>query len=143
LEANRGIFIVALLAAALFGAVLLPERLPAVPTGVSFTASQVNTGEKQFDQTCSPCHGIQLEGGAGPALTGPAFKTLATKVGATVGDIFTYMSTNMPLNNPASLKKSLYVDIMAYILSKNGYQAGDAPLTYTAAKASKAEPIKP
>lgn len=110
---------------------------------ISFTASQVSTGGKQFDQTCSPCHGSQLEGGAGPALTGPAFNTLSTKVHATVGDIFTYMSTNMPLNNPASLKKSLYVDIMAYILSKNGYHAGNAPLTYAEAKSSKAEPVRP
>lgn len=143
MERDRGILVVALLAAALFGGVLRPVALSAQSSSVRFTPSQVSTGEKQFQLTCSPCHGTRLEGGAGPPLTGPNFKVLATKVHATVGDIFSYMSTNMPLNNPGSLKKSLYVDIMAYILSKNGYKAGDIPLTYTAVKSSKAEPINP
>jgi mono/diheme cytochrome c family protein len=143
LTRNRNGLLVVLPAAALLGAALLPAGLPAQSEAVTFTASQVSTGAKQFALNCSPCHGSQLEGGAGPPLTGANFKTLSTKVHATVSDIFTYMSTNMPLNNPASLKKSVYVAIMAFILSKNGYRAGDAPLTYAEAKSSKAEPVKP
>lgn len=140
---HRGTLIAALLAAALFGGALVPRQIPAQSSEVAFTASQAAAGEKQFEITCSPCHGTQLEGGAGPPLAGQNFKILSTKVHATVSDIFTYMSTNMPLNNPASLKKSVYVNIMAFILSKNGYTAGDAPLTYAAAKSSKAEAQKP
>jgi polar amino acid transport system substrate-binding protein len=136
----RGTLIVALLAAALLGGALVPARVPAAPT-VSFTADQVAAGQTIFETTCSPCHGSQLEGGAGPALHGPAFNTLANKVHATVGDIFTYMSTNMPLNNPASLKQGQYVEIMAFILSKNGWHAGDTPLTFEAASSSKADPV--
>jgi mono/diheme cytochrome c family protein len=99
-------------------------------------------GERQFAQSCATCHGDQLEGGAGPALTGPNFKILSKKVGARVGDVFTYMSTNMPLNEPASLSHDQYVNIMAFILSKNGYKPGGAALTYAGAEHSKAPIIK-
>lgn len=75
-------------------------------------------------------------------MTGPTFDTLSKKVGANVGDIFTYMTTNMPLNEPASLSHDQYVNIMAYILSKNGYKPGKARLTYSKAEVSKADIIK-
>ncbi len=99
-------------------------------------------GEKQFAQSCATCHGDHLEGGAGPALTGSTFDTLSKKVGANVGDIFTYMTTNMPLNEPASLSHDQYVSIIAYILSKNGYKPGKTALTYQTAEKSKAPIIK-
>lgn len=107
-------------------------------SSVSFTASQMSKGDKQFAQSCAACHGEHLEGGAGPALTGPTFETLSKKVGANVGDIFTYMSTNMPLNEPASLSHDQYVSIMAYILSQNGYKPGKKALTFKIAETSKA-----
>jgi mono/diheme cytochrome c family protein len=109
---------------------------------ISFTAVQQAAGSKQFETTCSPCHGVNLEGGAGPALTGPPFKTLSAKVGADVSDIFTYLSTNMPLNAPASLTHDQYVNILAFILSKNGYKPGGKPLTFAEASSSKAPIIK-
>ncbi len=88
------------------------------------------------------CHGASLEGGAGPALTGPNFKTLSTKVHASVSDIFTYMTTNMPMNAPASLSHDQYVNVMAFILSKNGYKAGGSPLSFSSATKSKAPIVK-
>jgi hypothetical protein len=54
-----------------------------------------------------------------------------------VGDLFTFMSQQMPLNDPASLKQSDYSAIMAFILKKNGYPAGTKPLKYAAALDSK------
>jgi mono/diheme cytochrome c family protein len=110
--------------------------------GISFTPSQMTKGAQQFAQSCAPCHGEHLEGGAGPALTGPTFETLSKKVGANVGDIFTYMTTNMPLNQPASLSHDQYVSIMAFILSKNGYKPGGKSLTFSTAESSKAAIIK-
>jgi mono/diheme cytochrome c family protein len=111
-------------------------------TSISFTSSQMTAGEKQFSQSCAACHGDHLEGGAGPALTGPTFETLSKKVGANVGDVFTYMTTNMPLNAPATLSHDQYVSIMAYILSRNGYKPGTKALTFNAAQGSKAAIIK-
>lgn len=95
-----------------------------------------------FERSCAACHGENLEGGAGPALTGATFKTLSDKVHANVSDIFTYMTTNMPLNEPASLSHDQYVQIMSFILSKNGYHATGKPLTFQAASSSTASIIK-
>jgi mono/diheme cytochrome c family protein len=142
LPRSRLNFIIAVLAAAIALGSSLPFRTTAASDSITFTQEQQHAGAAAFEKTCAPCHGMQLEGGAGPPLTGQNFKILSTKVGATISDIFTYMSMNMPLNNPASLSHTQYVDIMAFILSKNGYQAGGAPLTFAAASASKAKPVK-
>lgn len=120
----------------------MPFRTVAASSSISFTKDQQRSGKKDFETSCATCHGDQLEGGAGPPLSGQNFKILTKKVKATVGDIFTYMSTNMPFNNPGSLSHEQYVDIMAFILSRNGYHAGGAPLTFAAAEASTAQPQK-
>jgi len=109
---------------------------------LSFTAAQVSAGAADFAAHCATCHGSRLEGGAGPALSGPNFKTLSTKVKADVSDIFTYMTTNMPLNAPASLSHTEYVDILSFILSKNGYRPGSSALTFGQASASSASIVK-
>ena len=129
---------------ALLAAVLLPVTVHGSASGtqVSFTAAQVSAGSTAFQAHCSACHGTNLEGGAGPALTGPNWKTLSVKVKAKVTDIFTVMTTEMPLNAPASLSHTDYVNILAFILHKNGYQAGSAPLTYTSAINSQAAILK-
>lgn len=114
----------------------------AAGTSISFTAAQAAAGGTAYEKNCSACHGAQLEGGAGPALSGPNFKTLSSKVKANVSDIFTYMTSNMPLNAPASLPHNTYVSILSFILSKNGYHAGSSPLTFAAASTSKAPIIK-
>lgn len=142
MPANRLIFIIAVLAAAIALGMSLPFRTTAASNSITFTKQQQYAGGAAFEKTCAPCHGTELEGGAGPPLRGQNFKVLSTKVGATIGDIFSYMTTNMPMNDPASLSHKQYVEIMAFILSKNGYHAGGAPLTFAAASASKAKAIK-
>ncbi len=127
------------LAAALLGTV----HGQAAGSPVTFTAAQVSAGATAFQTHCSACHGTNLEGGAGPALTGPNFKTLSTKVKAKVSDIFGYMTMNMPLNAPASLSHTEYVNILSFILSKNGYHPGGAPMTFASANASMAAIVKP
>jgi len=111
-------------------------------TQISFTAAQVSAGYKTFEQVCSTCHGTNLEGGAGPALTGPNWKTLSVKIKAKVTDVFTLITTEMPLNAPATLSHTEYVNIMAFILSKNGYKPGATPLTFAAASSSQAAILK-
>ncbi len=104
---------------------------------VSYSTAQSAAGDKLFAAKCSACHGEHLEGGAGPALSGATLNTLAKNTKLTVGDMFTFMSQEMPLNEPASLTHDQYVAIMAYILRFNGYKSGTAPLTFAAALASK------
>jgi hypothetical protein len=80
---------------------------------------------------------VKLEGGAGPPLSGPNMVTLGTKTNLKVGELFGYMTTNMPMNEPASLSRDQYVQVLAYILQRNGYPPGSKPLTYAQAESSK------
>jgi mono/diheme cytochrome c family protein len=100
---------------------------------VSFSSAQATAGDKLYAAKCSACHGANLEGGAGPALSGATLTTLSKNTKLTVGDMFTFLSQQMPLNEPASLTHDQYVSIMAYILHFNGYKPGAKPLTYAAA----------
>jgi mono/diheme cytochrome c family protein len=103
------------------------------PSKLSFSEAQALTGSHLFAAKCATCHGAHLEGGAGPALAGAALTTLAKATSLTVGDAFTFISKQMPLNEPGSLTHAQYVAIMAYILQYNGYAAGPKPLTYDGA----------
>jgi polar amino acid transport system substrate-binding protein len=102
-----------------------------------YTAAQASSGGKEYESKCSACHGAQLEGGAGPALSGPTLKTLSQNTKLTIGDLFSFLSQQMPLNEPASLTHDQYAAIMAFILKSNGYPAGAKPLSYNVAKVSK------
>ncbi len=95
-----------------------------------YAAPQASEGSKIYAANCASCHGENLEGGVGPALSGANLRTLAKNTKLTVGDLFQFMALQMPLNDPASLKHDQYAQIMAYILKFNGYPAGAAPLTY-------------
>jgi len=102
-----------------------------------FTAAQAAAGSKDYEAKCAACHGEQLEGGAGPALSGDTFRTLAKNTKLTVGDLFNFISQQMPLNEPATLSHGQYAAIMAFILKTNGYRAGPKALTFAGAKVSK------
>jgi mono/diheme cytochrome c family protein len=125
---------VALLASAGFAA----GGARAASSTATYTAAQAATGAAVYGANCAPCHGASLEGGAGPALTGQNLRTLSKNTKLTVGDLFTFMAQQMPMNAPASLKPDQYAAIMAFILKKNGYPAGSAPLKYATALDSKA-----
>jgi polar amino acid transport system substrate-binding protein len=101
-----------------------------------YTSAQAAQGASLYASKCGMCHGTQLEGGAGPPLEGANMTTLGEKTHLHVGEMFSYITTNMPMNAPASLSKDEYVKIMAYILKQNGYPAGSKPLTYPSAESS-------
>lgn len=100
---------------------------------VSYVAAQAAAGDKLYAAKCSACHGEHLEGGAGPALSGQTLTTLSKNTKLTIGDMFTFITQQMPLNEPASLTHDQYVSIMAFILHYNGYKTGAKRLTYEAA----------
>lgn len=111
-------------------------------SAISFTSEQAGAGSQEYQMHCTACHGAQMEGGAGPALAGPNAKKLLTTMHATVGDIFSVMTTEMPINAPASLSHDQYVEIISYILQRNGYEPDGKPLTFEAAGRSRA-PLAP
>lgn len=101
----------------------------------TFDRTQVAHGKTLYAGACAKCHGANLQGVNAPALRGPAFAP-AANAHLTIGGIFGYMATNMPADRPGKLKPEDYADIMAFLLSSNGYGAGKAKLTPDMARAS-------
>jgi len=88
-----------------------------------YTDAQAARGADGFTARCASCHGAALTGtGEAPALQGAQF--VSDFNGETVGDLFDRIRTSMPLDNPNSLTRDQYADILAFILKANGFPAG-------------------
>jgi len=88
-----------------------------------FTEDQATRGNNGFAAHCANCHGASLGGtGEAPALAGPRF--LSDFDGLSLGDLFDRIRTTMPQDNPASLTRDAYADILAFLLKANGMPAG-------------------
>ena len=61
-----------------------------------------------------------------PPLRGAQF--VANWTGLTLSDLFTRNRVSMPQEAPGSLSRQQNADILAYILSQNGYPAGQTEL---------------
>jgi alcohol dehydrogenase (cytochrome c) len=93
----------------------------------TYTGAQARYGASVYTQKCSVCHGANLQGETGTALTGPTF---SQAYGAgTAAQLYDFISRQMPLDAPGSLTQQQYLDVTAYILSKNGLPAGAAALS--------------
>ena len=103
-----------------------------------YTEAQAARGEKAYKLSCGYCHKDDLSGGffddgngRAPALAGPrAFDSSFEKrwAGVTVGEMVIDIGTAMPQKDPASLAPETYVDIVSFLLSKNGVPPGPAEL---------------
>jgi PQQ-dependent dehydrogenase (methanol/ethanol family) len=92
-----------------------------------YTAEQALRGAAAYAQYCVNCHGVNLQGESGPALTG---QTLRLAYGeGTAAQLYDFISRQMPQDRPGSLTRQEYLDVTAYILSRNGFPAGNKPLT--------------
>jgi alcohol dehydrogenase (cytochrome c) len=113
---------------AVLAAATLPLVAVSAPSAGDYTKGQAQIGAQIYSGSCSVCHGSRLQGGAAPALTGPAFAQSLKATYTTASALFTLISTQMPVNNPGSLSKQQYSQVLAFILAKNGYPAGSVPL---------------
>ena len=90
-----------------------------------YTAEQAKRGETLYKENCAACHGEDLAGsGPMPALAGNDF--IANW--KTVGDLFEKTHTSMPASAPGSLSEQQTSDIIAFMLSKSNFPAGQAEL---------------
>ena len=88
-----------------------------------YTEDQAARGDTGFAARCASCHGANLGGtGEAPALAGPQF--LSDFDSLSLGDLFDRIRTTMPQDNPASLSREAYADILAFLLKANGVPAG-------------------
>jgi mono/diheme cytochrome c family protein len=94
-----------------------------------FTAEQAQQGKALYAHDCASCHGPDLEGGNGPALTGPDFRQLLTDQHRTAASLLEVITQTMPYDAAGNLPDAEFDAITAYILSRLGYPAGNEPLT--------------
>ena len=84
-----------------------------------FSQKQAERGEGVYKTSCQSCH-------AKSEYTGDKFKV--AWVSKTAFDIFNTIQTQMPEDNPGSLERQEYVDVVTYIFSLNAYPAGENDL---------------
>ncbi len=92
-----------------------------------YTATQATRGGSLYLQYCAMCHGPDLMGGEmAPPLIGGTFQSNWNEL--SLGDLFERIRTSMPQNSPGGLSRQQYADILSYMLSKDGYPAGQIEL---------------
>ena len=85
-----------------------------------FSAEQAERGARVFESVCTNCHEMAEFIGAGAYLEAVE--------GQPLWETFDYVSTEMPEDDPASLRPEEYAAVLAYILSVYGLPSGDAEL---------------
>ena len=103
-------------------------------TGV-YSDAQAKRGADVYTNQCASCHGPDLAGAdTAPPLTGSDFNTDWNDL--TLNDLFERIHTTMPGDKPGALSRQEVADVMAFILSKDNFPAGEADLS------SQAEMLK-
>ena len=82
-----------------------------------FTEAQVNAGEVVYDASCKTCHNMRFYR-----------DTLKSWNNHPLIYLWETIMGTMPADNPGSLLLEEYTDVIAYILSENGFPAGDMKL---------------
>ncbi len=104
-----------------------PAAPPTSVLDAIFTEAQAERGRAAYREHCAECHGEELRGDEmAPGLTGVAFRFRWR--GLKVADIFESIESTMPPEEPGTLGDRAYIDIVAFLLSANGYPAGDREL---------------
>ena len=99
---------------------------PAMAMTGSYSKAQAARGATTYVQYCAQCHGATLQGDSGPSLSGTAF--VQAYGAATAESLYDFISRQMPQDAPGSLSKAQYLDVTAYVLSRNGYSPGTKAL---------------
>src|ERR1700674_1414619 len=84
-----------------------------------FTAGQATNGETVYRQSCASCHGLTLNGGSAPSLSGPRFAASWGDPRVTLDDLFFVLRTTMPPRESGALSAQDLAAVFAYILKAN------------------------
>ena len=101
-----------------------PAQAPASARDGVFSKEQVERGRTAYNAQCARCHGETLGGGENsPALVDEGFFKVWD--GKSVGELVEYTRKTMPSDGPGTVSRRRCIDIAAYLLSANGFPAGD------------------
>jgi mono/diheme cytochrome c family protein len=97
-----------------------------------YTEAQSKRGQELYSGACAHCHGIKLNGAAQPDQpTSPAIARvgfLRKWAGKPVAELFDYVHTKMPPDNPGSLNPQQAIDAIAYMFAVSNIPAGGTEL---------------
>lgn len=96
-----------------------PQRGKTTLAGV-YTREEADAGKEMYAGLCASCH-------TAASHTGAMFKQ--KWAGRPLSDLYTYIRTQMPKNDPASLADEDYAVLLAYMLQMNKMPAGKAYLS--------------
>ena len=82
-----------------------------------FTAAQVTSGQVVYDSQCKTCHNMRFYR-----------DTLKSWNNQPLLYLWESIMGTMPADNPGSLMFEEYTDVIAYILSENGFPVGESML---------------
>lgn len=95
---------------------------------VTFTSAQVDHGKDLYVEFCQICHGTQLNNGQfATPIKGFFFEN--SWGGKTLGELARYTWEEMPKGNGKSLRVEEYIATVAFILSNNGVEASETPMS--------------
>jgi cytochrome c5 len=103
-----------------------------------YSKAQADGAKAQFEKICAECHPFSEADKKKPKdvpLGGETF--FENWTGRSVGEIATTIALTMPNDGSAVVTEEEALNLVAFILQKNGFPAGKAPLT----KASEATVI--
>lgn len=79
-----------------------------------FTSAQVEAGEAVYDMSCKTCHDMKFYR-----------DTLKSWKNQPLVYLWESIMGSMPADNPGSLGYDEYTNVIAYVLSENGFPTGD------------------
>jgi len=106
-----------------------------------YTTAQADGAKAQFEKICAECHPFTVAAKKKvkdvPLGDEPFFENWE---GRALSELVTTIVLTMPNDGSAVVSDEEAVDLVAYILQKNGFPAGSTPLTKATASAVVARP---
>src|SRR6185436_1149968 len=109
----------------------------------AFTRAQAEAGQGLYASKCAACHGSELQGVAGPALSGGPFRQRWFTGQRPLADMFRSVAETMPPDASGSLTEAQALESVAFILQRNGLAAGQSALVRAALAAPLTIPDPP
>src|SRR5260370_40774151 len=92
-----------------------------------YTKEQAVRGKTRYFASCAVCHGAELQGDSdSPELAGKSF--MKRWGDQSVGTLFAFASSQMPVGRPGSLGVQGYAGVIAHILATSGFPDGQHEL---------------
>jgi mono/diheme cytochrome c family protein len=138
---SAGLFAVAGLTLAGVVAAQSPSSsAPAAARDGVYAATQAARGKDAYLASCAHCHATDLQGDVRQEIPSLAESDFFVRwANRSLGELFERISQDMPQDKPGTLQPRQYADILAYVLSVNGFPAGSLELPADAARLKQIE----